>query len=99
AIIFAVSTVLVARVLLFREPDRRTASTPTPLPVPRPKKTPVRTTPEAAACQRLLERATFDLAGALDKAVAAAGGIPVKAELEDEDGRAMYSVDLVVDGK
>lgn len=47
----------------------------------------------------LLDRATLSLSAAIGRAQAAGGGIPVHAELEDEDGRAAYSVGLALEDK
>jgi uncharacterized membrane protein YkoI/ferric-dicitrate binding protein FerR (iron transport regulator) len=47
----------------------------------------------------ILDRATFSLSAAIGKALAAGGGVPVHAELEDEDGRVAFSVGLAVENK
>ncbi len=47
----------------------------------------------------LLDRATLSLSAAIGKAQAAGGGVPVHAELEDEDGRVAFSVGLAVENK
>ncbi len=47
----------------------------------------------------LLDRATFSLSAAIVRAQAAGGGVPVHAELEDEDGRAAFSVGLALENK
>jgi uncharacterized membrane protein YkoI len=48
---------------------------------------------------RLLERATLTLSAAIARAAAVRPGIPVHAELEEEDGRLSYSIGLAADGK
>jgi uncharacterized membrane protein YkoI len=46
---------------------------------------------------RLLDRATLTLSAAIARAAAVGPGIPVHAELEDEDGRFAYTIGLAVD--
>ena len=48
---------------------------------------------------RLLEGTTLTLSAAIARATAAGPGIPVHAELEEEDGRIAYSIGLAVDAK
>lgn len=47
----------------------------------------------------LLDRASYSLSAAVGKALAAGGGVPIHAEIEDEDGRAVFSVGLAVGEK
>ncbi|HZE99613.1 MAG TPA: PepSY domain-containing protein, partial [Planctomycetota bacterium] len=47
----------------------------------------------------LLSRTGITLSAAIAKATAASPGIPVHAELEEEDGRVAFSIGLVRDGK
>jgi uncharacterized membrane protein YkoI len=48
---------------------------------------------------RLLDRTELSLSAAIARAAAAGPGIPIHAELEDEDGRVVYSVGLAVGNK
>lgn len=48
---------------------------------------------------RLLDRSSLTLSAAIVLAAAAAPGIPVHAELEDEDGRTVFSIGMAFDGK
>jgi uncharacterized membrane protein YkoI len=48
---------------------------------------------------RLLEGASLDLLGAIDRATALVPGIPINAALEDEDGRAVFSVSVAWEGR
>ncbi|HVR85068.1 MAG TPA: PepSY domain-containing protein [Planctomycetota bacterium] len=48
---------------------------------------------------RLLDRTTLTLSAAIARASAAGPGIPVRAELEEEDGRVAYSIGLAVQTK
>jgi len=48
---------------------------------------------------RLLDGTTLTLSAAIARATAAGPGIPVHAELEEEDGRIAYSISLAVDAK
>lgn len=50
--------------------------------------------------ERLLRQSAYPLTEALAKALEAAkGGVVLNAELEDEDGKAVYSVDVAVENK
>jgi uncharacterized membrane protein YkoI len=48
---------------------------------------------------RLLDRVALSLSAAIARATAAAPGVPVHAELEEENGRLAYSIGLVAHGK
>ena len=48
---------------------------------------------------RLLDRSSLTLSAAIGLAAAASPGIPVHAELEEEDGRIVFSIGLALNGK
>lgn len=55
--------------------------------------------PGGEKLNRMLEGTAFPLTGALDRALAAAPGVAIKAELEDENGRTVYSVSIASEGR
>ncbi len=55
--------------------------------------------PSARNFANLLSTAAFPLSGAIDRALQAAPGVPVKALIESDEGRTVYSVSVYRDGK
>ncbi len=90
ALLVAASGIAVGRLWLGEKPPLRPAELVVSVsPV---KKSPKNWSP-------LLDRATLSLAEAVERALAATkGGTPIEAELEEDDGLAVYSVRIAKDG-
>lgn len=94
-LVLALSAVLVGRLLLMKEDPRPAGTIATP-PKPAPA---LPRDPRVARIHRLLDRATVALPQALDAALGAGPGVPVKAELDEEEGTLAWTIHLSLDRK
>jgi uncharacterized membrane protein YkoI len=98
-LVLALSAFLLGRLFLMKKPEPSIAA-PRPQVVPLPKIPPLPApNPAAEKLVRLLDRSTLSLPQAVDLALEKWPGIPVKAELSEEEGKVIWTVVLASERK
>jgi uncharacterized membrane protein YkoI len=97
ALVLALSAFLLGRLFLMKKPDQTAVVKPEGAPA-LPKIPPL-PAPAVERLLRLLDRATLSLPQAVDIATQSWPGVPVKAELGEDDGKVLWTVVLAFERK
>jgi uncharacterized membrane protein YkoI len=97
ALVLALSAFLLGRLFLMKKPDQTAVVKPEV--VPAFPKIPPLPAPAVEKLVRLLDRATLSLTQAVDLATQSWPGVPVKTEIQEDDGKIVWSVLLAFEQK